>query len=415
VQQYVKINACVRQTNQQRYDKMASAGKVYISKESWFETTLGEELTFQRGFDITKKQQRPGPYAVISSSGHKSNHDKFKVSGPGVVIGRKGTLGAVFFSQDDFWPHDTTLWIKDFHGNDAKFAYYFLQTLHLEQYDCGSSNPTLNRNHIHKLPVCYPPLPTQQRIAGNLSAYDDLIDNNTRRIAILEEMAQLIYREWFVHYRFPGHEDVEMVESEMGMIPEGWEVKTLDKIMDFQGGAQPPKNEWVYEPKDGYVRMIQIRDYKSEKYISFVKNSNKLRKCTAKDVMIARYGASVARICYGLDGAYNVALVKVIPKKDIYREYLRAFLRDDFFQKMLLGMSGRTAQAGFNKSNLKSISVVVPNSDTLFVNHYQLAEPILESILSQNRRNQILRRTRDLLLPRLVSGEVDVSELDVGL
>src|SRR5437870_705744 len=127
----------------------------------WQQTTLGEVLTFQRGFDITKKQQCPGPYSVISSSGPGSTHNAFTVKGPGVVIGRKGTLGTVFFSEKNFWAHDTTLWVKDFHGNDVKFAYYFLQILHLEQYDCGASNPTINRNHIHILPVTYPPLSTQ--------------------------------------------------------------------------------------------------------------------------------------------------------------------------------------------------------------------------------------------------------------
>ena len=171
--------------------------------------TLGEMLTFQRGFDITKKEQDPGPYSVISSSGPNSTHSQWKVKGPGVVIGRKGTLGTFFYSERDFWPHDTTLWVKDFHGNDAKFAYYFIQTLHLEQYDCGASNPTINRNHIHGLQVSYPELEVQRRIVSILSAYDDLIENNTRRIKILEEMAQTLYREWFVNFRFPGHEKVQ--------------------------------------------------------------------------------------------------------------------------------------------------------------------------------------------------------------
>ena len=123
---------------------------------NWRNTTLGDELKFQRGFDITKKDQIPGLNMVFSSSGPNSTHDEYKVKGPGVIIGRKGSLGTVFFSKDNYWPHDTTLWIKDFHGNDPKFAFYFLQGLHLEQYDSGASNPSLNRNHIHLLPILYP-------------------------------------------------------------------------------------------------------------------------------------------------------------------------------------------------------------------------------------------------------------------
>ena len=94
---------------------------------NWRNTTLGDELKFQRGFDITKKDQTPGLNMVFSSSGPNSTHDEYKVKGPGVIIGRKGSLGTVFFSKDNYWPHDTTLWIKDFHGNDLK--YKFLRVL----------------------------------------------------------------------------------------------------------------------------------------------------------------------------------------------------------------------------------------------------------------------------------------------
>jgi restriction endonuclease S subunit len=191
-----------------------------LLNQQWIKTTLGEVLTFQRGFDILKKELQPGNYDVVFSSGYGGKHNVYKVKAPGVVIGRKGTLGKVFFINTNFWPTDTTLWVKNFHGNDEKFAYYFLQTLYLEQYDCGSANPTLNRNHIHTLPVTYPPLPTQQKIAAILSNYDDLIENNTRRIKILEEMAQTLYNEWFVKFRFPGHEQVKMVDSELGLIKE---------------------------------------------------------------------------------------------------------------------------------------------------------------------------------------------------
>lgn len=115
----------------------------------WKDCILGEACKFQRGYDITQKEQKHGIYPVVSSSGIKSFHDSFKVKGPGVVIGRKGTLGTSFYLKNDFWPHDTTLWISDFKGNYPLYIFYFLKTLELENYEVGSSNPTLNRNHIH--------------------------------------------------------------------------------------------------------------------------------------------------------------------------------------------------------------------------------------------------------------------------
>ena len=204
----------------------------------WQTLPLGDALTFQRGFDITKDTQRDGPYAVISSSGPKSTHAEFKVQGPGVVIGRKGSLGTVYYSEEKFWPHDTTLWIKDFHGNDPRFAYYFLQTMGFERLDAGASNPTLNRNHIHTIPVLWPSTQVQRHIVSILSAYDDLIENSQRRMMLLESMARALYREWFVHFRFPGYENYSHVASALGEIPQSWEVKKLGDLLPTNDGRQ---------------------------------------------------------------------------------------------------------------------------------------------------------------------------------
>src|SRR5207344_848231 len=155
-----------------------------------------------------------------------------------------GTLGEVFYIDEDFWPLNTTLYVRDFKGNDPLFLSYFLRTLNLANQNVAGAVPGLNRNALHLLPVSIPPLPTQRKIAAILSAYDDLIENNTRRIAILEEMAQSLYREWFVHFRFPGHEKKRLVESELGLIPEGWEVKAFSEIVQIQRkGIDPSKFE----------------------------------------------------------------------------------------------------------------------------------------------------------------------------
>lgn len=204
------------------------------------ETKLGDVLTFQRGFDITKSEQSEGTVPIVSSSGISSYHSKAKVKGPGVVIGRKGTLGTVHFLQEDFWPHDTTLWIKDFKGNDPRFLSYFLPALKLENFDVGAANPTLNRNHIHGIKVFFPRRRRhQERIATVLSAYDELMENNRRRIALLEKLAEEIYREWFVRLRFPGHEKVKLVKG----VPEGWTVRPFPEVVDINPTERIDKEE----------------------------------------------------------------------------------------------------------------------------------------------------------------------------
>jgi len=136
--------------------------------DGWRPGRLGDFCTLQRGFDITQAEQRHGPYPVISSSGITSYHDRFMVEGPGVVTGRKGSLGGVYYCEGRFWPHDTSLWVKDFHGNNPKFIALLLRSLRLAQFDAATSVPTLNRNTIHPLLVAVPTLNEQRAIVSAL-------------------------------------------------------------------------------------------------------------------------------------------------------------------------------------------------------------------------------------------------------
>lgn len=137
----------------------------------WRSGALGAFCTLQRGFDITQAEQREGPYPVISSSGITSHHDRFMVDGPGVVTGRKGSLGGVYYCEGPFWPHDTSLWVKDFHGNDPRFIALLLKSLRLERFDAATSVPTLNRNTVHPLCVAVPTWSQQQEIVSALENF----------------------------------------------------------------------------------------------------------------------------------------------------------------------------------------------------------------------------------------------------
>lgn len=147
-------------------------------KTDWTKCTLGDVIQLQRGFDITRKDQQHGVVPVYSSGGLSSFHDTAMAQGPGVVMGRKGTLGRVFYVDRPFWPHDTTLWVRDFKGSEPRFVYYFLQTLDFEYMNVGSANPTLNRNHVHPLPVHWPSSLEQRAISEVLGALDDKVASN---------------------------------------------------------------------------------------------------------------------------------------------------------------------------------------------------------------------------------------------
>ncbi|MEI6206229.1 MAG: restriction endonuclease subunit S [Desulfuromonadales bacterium] len=146
--------------------------------DGWKRTIVGDQIALQRGFDITKNAQIEGDVPVVSSGGIKSFHDKAMAQAPGVVIGRKGTLGKVFYLETDFWPHDTTLWIKDFKGNNPRFVYYFFIGLDVKHLDSGTANPALNRNLVHPIEVNWPPVSKQGAIVETL----DALSGETQRL-----------------------------------------------------------------------------------------------------------------------------------------------------------------------------------------------------------------------------------------
>src|SRR3984893_16386659 len=250
----------------------------------WIETTVGGQATLQRGIDITRADQRSGRVPVVSSGGVSSYHDTSAATGPGVILGRKGVVGSVYYIPSDYWPHDTTLWVKDFHGNDRRFVYYFFRWLapRIATMDVGSANPTLNRNHVHPIEVRWPALVEEQRaIAHILGTLDDKIELNRRMNETLEAMARALFKSWFVDFdpvrakaegRDPGLPKpladlfpARFVDSELGEVPEGWEVKSLDEIARFLNGLAlqkyPPRNgQWLPAIKIAQLRTGNTND-----------------------------------------------------------------------------------------------------------------------------------------------------------
>jgi len=372
---------------------------------SFKETQIGDVLTFQRGFDITKAEQTDGSIPIVSSSGTSSYHNQWKVAGPGIVIGRKGTLGTTHFLQSKFWPHDTTLWVKDFKGNDPKFLYYFLQTLHFENFDTGSSNPTLNRNHLHKITVQFPTdLATQQKIAAILSAYDDLIANNQRRITLLERMAEDIYREWFVRLRFPGHEQTKIDKG----VPQGWVVKKLPEIAKITYGF-PFEGDRFNSVGVGHpiIRIRNIPDASTGDFTDEIVDSKYIVR--AGDLLIGMDGDFHMNHWLGPDAYLVQRSCKIQASNPLYRAYLaRAMVAPiNHFQKTIVG-----ATVGhLGAKHLNSIDILVPPEskrpqlevlNTLLFQRIQLGEVIRSA-----------KATRDTLLPRLISGKLAVDTLDI--
>lgn len=165
----------------------------------------------------------------------------------------------------------------------------------------------------------------------------------------------------------------------------------LTEVCDFQGGTQPPKSEWINEARNGYVRMLQIRDFTQGKaqHIEYVKDNTKVNKCNEDDILIARYGASIGKIVTGLEGAYNVALIKTIPNENILtKKFLQSVLKSPVFQNFILSIGARAAQAGFNKEDLSRFKIFLPS----------LQEQIRIAEILTQAENLITQRKESILL-----------------
>jgi len=355
-------------------------------------------ITLQRGFDLPKKDRVLGDYPVVASTAINGYNAEHKVQPPGVVTGRSGSLGEVLYIDKPFWPLNTTLWVKDFIGNLPLYVYYFLKTLDLKQYNSGAGVPTLNRNHLDTLEIAIHDFQSQRKIASILSAYDDLIENNLRRIKILEEVAQNLYREWFVKFRFPGHENVRMVDSPLGKIPEGWAVVKVGSLLE----------------KIKRKKRVKKQDYESEGTIPVVDQGRGFiggyttdqEALHDKPLPIIVFGDHTRVLKYvdfpfacGADGTQLLRPNTEQMPISLFYYALKSIDLSDF------------AYARHFKF-LKEQEVFVPNEQIarLFA---QVADPMRDLIRCLLSRNTNLRRTRDLLVPKLISGELNVSNLDI--
>ncbi|WHZ21500.1 MAG: Type I restriction-modification system, specificity subunit S [Nitrospira sp.] len=382
--------------------------------DDWRACKLGEIITLKRGYDLPQQNREPGPFPIVSSSGITDYHVEAKVKGPGVVTGRYGTLGEVFYIRDDFWPLNTSLYVQEFKGNDARFISYFLQQLNFGTRNAAGAVPGVNRNHLHAMDVRVPPLTVQRRIAGILSAYDDLIENNQRRIKILEEMARSLYREWFVHFRFPGHDKMKMVPSALGPIPEGWEVKKLGDVADVNRAQVNPRTapDEVHYIDISSVSPGQIDNLRTYQFADapgrarrIVQHSDILWSCVRPN---RRSHALVMKPEPNTIASTGFAVLTAtkVPCAFLYQ----ATTTDDFVTYLANNATG-AAYPAVTAKTFEDATLLVP-AEPLLKKFGETTILMAEQIRVLQSQIQNLRRTRDLLLPRLLSGQIDLKSMD---
>jgi len=371
-------------------------------------TTLGQLINLQRGYDLTETQRRPGSVPIVGSAGVHGYHDTAKAKGPGVTLGRSGaSFGKVTFIREDFWPHNTTIFVTDFKGNEPVFIRYLLESLDFSSLNSGSAQQSLNRNFVYPVPVRKFSLPVQRRIAGILSAYDELMENSQRRIRLLEAMARALYREWFVHFRFPGHEKLPRVASLLGDIPQGWEVKPLGEIA-VEMRRNVPKGE-LDEPKP-YVGLEHIprRSLALDAWETATElGSNKL-EFKKGEVLFGKIRPYFHKVSVApFDGLCSADTIVIRARCPEYSAIVVACVSSDEFVAHASATSNGSKMPRANWSVLNKYPIVISKGNVA-----EKFSALFADIIAQQQalifQIQNLRRTRDLLLPRLLSGQVEL-------
>jgi type I restriction enzyme, S subunit len=269
----------------------------------------------------------------------------------------------------------------------------------------GGAQRNLNGKTIRAFKINIPPLKLQRKIAAILSAYDDLIENNTRRIQMLEEMARRIYEEWFVRYRFPGHENVRLVESELGLIPNSWKVQGLYDLSELTYGF--PFKSKLFNSNGGSIGIVRIRDIRTDKASAYTNEPFDQKYLLSDgDLLIGMDGEFHMGRWAGGKAALNQRVVMLRPKGNLSKYFLFLLIENPI--KHLEATIVGTTVAHLSAKDLKSMKLITPSDDIL-----KVIGPLFDSIFKQEialrKKNKVLRRTRDLLLPKLILGEVDVS------
>lgn len=395
----------------------------------WIETTIGDQVTLQRGHDITRAEQRVGTIPVVSSGGVSSYHDTAMAKGPGVVIGRKGTLGTTFYMPTAYWPHDTTLWVRDFKGNHERFVYYFFMSMskRMLALDNGSANPTLNRNHVHPTPVRWPPFREQRAIAGVLGALDDKIEVNRKMARVLEGVARAVFTSWFVDFDpvrravagnasglpptlaalFPKR----LVDSPIGEVPEGWRVEGLDASIKFLNGLALQK----FPPTNGrslpVIKIAQLRKGDTDGADRASADLDPQYIVQDGDVLFSWSGSLECVLWAGGPGALNQHLFKVtsatLPKW-FYYLWVHHHLPD--FRHIAAGKA--TTMGHIQRHHLTQALVTVPTDSRLMQAMDQFFAPLIDALPVRAVQNRTLAALRDTLLPRLISGELRIADAE---
>lgn len=389
-----------------------------LELETWTEVTFDDFVTLQRGKDLTRAEFREGNIPVAGSNGIIGYHDEALVKGPGVTVGRSGATGRVTYYNAAFWPHNTSLYVRDFKGNHPRFVAYYLEHLDLGKFSSGVAVPTLDRNSFRTISIEIPPLPEQQRIAQVLSTVQEAIAQQERLIRTTTELKQALMQKLFTE----GLRGEALNETEIGRVPESWEVVKLEDLADVRSGKRLPKGNALVAEDTGYP-YIRVTDFEDNTVLTeqllFVPTHIQPRIqryiIEKDDVYISVAGSIgiVGMIPGELDGANlteNANRLVIRNKKRIEPRYLMYWLDSERCQHEIKAQTLKNAQPKLALGRIKTLAVALPSIE-------EQKDMVLALDAVRTKRQVAERKTKTLqdlfrtLLHELMTGKVRVGEV----
>lgn len=386
-----------------------------MTKE-WSTKKIKEFCEFKYGKNLPADKRVDGPYPVYGSSSIASYHEDYLIEAPGLIIGRKGTVGKVQLSKENYFPIDTTFYVdKTCTKENIYFLYYFFQLCGFEEMDSDAAVPGLNRNAAVNLKVKLPPIGVQNKITAVLSSYDALIENNLKRIKLLEEMAKITYEEWFIRMKFPGHESA-VFDEETGL-PEGWAKRPIsdfcEKITD--GTHDSPKQVEQGVPlitgkhiENGFINFDSA-------YLISYEDHEKIKKRSGLshwDILFSNIGTLGNTGVVTENFEYSCKNVVIFKRKHGFEYFLYSYLSNEHTVNKLDNMSSGVAQKFYSLKFIRALEETLP-SDDLIKEFNTLAEPIYAAKFKLNNQIKLLKEARDTLLPRLMTGMIDIEQVEL--
>lgn len=381
---------------------------------------LGDLINLKRGYDLPENQRREGPYPVISSAGITGYHDDYMVEGVGVVTGRYGTLGEMYYVDGKYWPHNTALYVTTFKGNDPKYIYYLLSCLGRIRTSDKSAVPGVNRNELHEMAI---PAITdrnqQKKIAAVLSALDTKIDCNNRINAELEAMAKTLYDYWFVQFDFPDANGKPYKSSGGKMvynatlkrdIPAGWRATTLASITPISNDSLNPADFPEKEFKHFSIPVFDAtKTYGLE--LGQTIGSNKFT-VLGTDLLVSKLNPWFSRVIYAMDETDQICSTELVvwrcPTNNLKNFLFLIATSSQFIAHCIQSASGTSNSHKRVNPNVM-MRFDLPYQNDVAEKFGQKISPTLEKLIINHRENQQLTQLRDWLLPLLMNGQVTVA------